>query len=60
MQWLMPQQDKPKDYVISGKQYLCVNSFVDSSGTGIEIEFIGSGLDEVGVVVGHQEIKPVH
>lgn len=54
MQWLMLQQDSAQDYVIStGKQY-SVREFITWSANvlGIEIEFKGIGLDEVGVVVG--------
>ena len=54
MQWLMLQQDEPQDYVIAtGKQY-SVRDFItwSANALGIEIEFNGSGLDEVGVVTG--------
>ena len=52
MQWLMLQQDEPKDYVIaSGKQYT-VREFVEWSARelDIEISFEGNGVDEVGIV----------
>ena len=52
MQWMMLQQDEPQDYVIStGKQY-SVREFIKwtASALGIEIEFKGLGLDEIGVV----------
>lgn len=52
MQWLMLQQDSPRDYVIaSGKQYT-VREFIISSCRiiGIEIEFQGKGLLEVGII----------
>ena len=52
MQWMMLQQDEAKDYVIAtGKQY-SVREFITWSATalGIDIEFKGSGIDEVGVV----------
>jgi GDPmannose 4,6-dehydratase len=52
MQWMMLQQEKPEDFVIAtGIQY-SVRQFVkwSASEIGIEIEFIGSGLDEQGVV----------
>jgi GDP-mannose 4,6-dehydratase len=54
MQWMMLQQDEAKDYVIAtGKQY-SVREFITWSANplGIDIEFKGSGLDEVGVVTG--------
>ena len=53
MQWLMLQQDKPKDYVIAtGKQH-SVREFViwAANALGISIEFKGKGINEVGVVV---------
>ena len=53
MQWLMLQQDNPKDYVIAtGKQY-SVREFIywAADALGIEIEFKGKDIDEVGVVV---------
>jgi len=48
--WLMLQQDKPDDYVIStGKQY-SVKEFVEAAAPyfGLRIEWIGEGLNEVG------------
>ena len=54
MQWMMLQQDKAKDYVIAtGKQY-SVREFItwSANALGIDIEFRGSGIDEVGVVKG--------
>ena len=54
MQWMMLQQDEPRDYVIAtGNQY-SVREFITwaASALGIDIEFRGTGLDEVGVVVG--------
>ena len=53
MQWLMLQQDVPEDFVIAtGKQY-SVRDFINWSATalGIELEFKGSGLKEIGIVV---------
>ncbi|MDB4059878.1 GDP-mannose 4,6-dehydratase [Gammaproteobacteria bacterium] len=52
MQWMMLQQDSPEDFVIStGIQY-SVRQFVEWSARelGIEIEFIGEGLNETGIV----------
>ena len=52
MQWMMLQQDHAKDYVIAtGKQY-SVREFItwSANALGIDIEFKGSGIDEIGVV----------
>ena len=52
MQWMMLQQEKPDDFVIAtGKQY-SVREFIIWSAheLGIEIEFIGDGIDEIGRV----------
>lgn len=49
--WLMLQQDKPKTYIISsGKQY-SIKYFVElvCKYFNIDIEWSGSGLDEVGI-----------
>lgn len=54
MQWMMLQQDEARDYVIAtGKQY-SVREFIrwTANALGIEIEFKGSGIDEIGVVTG--------
>ena len=54
MQWMMLQQDEAKDYVIAtGKQY-SVREFItwSANALGIDIEFRGTGVDEVGVVAG--------
>ena len=54
MQWLMLQQSAPQDFVIAtGKQYT-VRQFIhwSAKALGIEIEFRGSGINEVGVVIG--------
>ena len=53
MQWLMLQQDCPKDYVIaSGKQF-SVRDFIiwSANALGIILEFKGKGIDEIGIVV---------
>jgi len=52
MQWMMLQQDEPKDYVIAtGKQH-SVRDFItwSANSLGIDIEFRGEGIDEVGIV----------
>ena len=54
MQWMMLQQDEARDYVIAtGKQY-SVREFItwSANALGIDIEFKGAGLDEVGIVTG--------
>lgn len=52
MQWMMLQQNEPKDYVIAtGVQY-SVKEFIEKSALqlGISIRWEGAGLDEVGIV----------
>lgn len=54
MQWMMLQQDEARDYVIAtGNQY-SVREFITwtANALGIDIEFRGSGLTEVGCVTG--------
>ena len=56
MQWLMLQQEGPEDFVIAtGVQY-SVRDFVrwSAQALGIELEFSGSGMDEVALVSGIQ------
>ena len=50
MQWLMLQQEKPKDYVIATGQTYSVKEFVEKSCKylGYDIEFEGSDINEVG------------
>ena len=51
MQWMMLQQDEPRDFVIAtGKQY-SVRHFVEEVATRLEmkLEWQGKGLDEIGV-----------
>jgi len=51
MQWLMLQQDTPKDYVIStGKQY-SVRDFVNKCAKllSMNIKWVGKGIDEKGI-----------
>ena len=52
MQWLMLQQENPKDYVIASGQQFSVREFIIWSANvlGIEIEFQGNGIDEIGKV----------
>ena len=66
--WLILQQDKPEDFVIATGVQHSVREFTDLAfrHAGIELEFKGKGLDEVGVVktvnsaISHQPsaIKP--
>lgn len=51
-QWLMLQQDEPKDFVISTGHQISVRSFVEAASRclGIEIIWRGEGLNEVGAV----------
>ena len=50
--WLILQQDKPEDYVIATGVTTRVREFVRMAFAfvGIEIEFKGEGVDEIGVV----------
>ncbi|KAA3632596.1 MAG: GDP-mannose 4,6-dehydratase [Proteobacteria bacterium] len=52
MQWLMLQQDQPRDYVIATGEQHSVRDFVDRAATeiGIRIEWSGSGAEETGRV----------
>ena len=52
MQWLMLQQEKPRDYVIAtGRQY-AVREFVEAAAKklGVRISWNGAGVSEVGLV----------
>lgn len=53
MQWLMLQQEIPDDYVISSGVQFSVREFITWSGLalGIQIEFSGEGIEEIGRVV---------
>lgn len=48
--WLMLQQDEPDDYVVATGETRTVRDFVTAAfqKVGIEIEFSGTGVDEVG------------
>ncbi|OUX64062.1 MAG: GDP-mannose 4,6-dehydratase [Gammaproteobacteria bacterium TMED281] len=52
MQWLMLQQKKPNDYVISSGEQHSVRSFVEKAAfyIGLEISWKNSGINEVGYV----------
>lgn len=53
MQWMMLQQDVADDFVIATGKQISVREFVKLSAkeAGIELEFTGSGIDEVATVV---------
>jgi len=56
MQWLMLQQDVAEDYVIATGRQCSVRDFIVMSGRelGIELEFSGVGVDEVGRIAAIQ------
>ncbi len=62
MQWLMLQQDKPKDYVISSGKQISVRDFVNKSACelGFQIEWSGEGVDEIGIVKNLNEGSSEH
>lgn len=51
--WLILQQDKPEDFVISTGVTTTVRDFIKMAfkEVGVEVAFSGDGVDEVGVVV---------
>lgn len=52
MQWMMLQQEQPEDFVIATGKQISVREFVKMSALnlGIELEFIGEGVEEVAKV----------
>ena len=61
--WLIQQQEKPEDFVIATGVQHSVREFTDLAfkHAGIELEFQGEGLDEIGVVKSiDQELSTVH
>lgn len=52
MQWLMLQQETADDFVIATGEQISVRDFVSlaARNIGVDIEFKGSGVDEVGVI----------
>jgi len=52
MQWLMLQQEQPRDYVIATGQQISVRDFVRMAAqeAGMELEFSGGGIDEIAIV----------
>lgn len=59
MQWMMLQQEKPEDYVIATGQQYSVRQFIEKTAKvlGMQIQWMGSGLDEVGYCNGRAIIK---
>ena len=53
MQWLMLQQEEANDFVIATGQQITVREFIvlAAKELGVELEFQGKGLDEIGVVI---------
>ncbi len=51
MMWLMLQQESPDDFVIGTGETHTIREFVEKSfkEIGIELEWVGSGLDEMGL-----------
>ena len=54
MQWMMLQQDEPRDYVIATGVQHSVREFIiwAAQALGIDIQFKGSGVDEIAFVSG--------
>lgn len=52
MQWMMLQQDEPKDYVIATGKQISVREFIHKAveHVGVQIEFTGEGLNEIGTI----------
>ena len=52
MQWLMLQQEKPRDFVIATGHQYSVRDFVNAAASvlGIKITWCGSGVDETGTI----------
>jgi GDPmannose 4,6-dehydratase len=52
MQWLMLQQEKPRDFVIATGQQYSVRQFLiwAAEELGLTLRFAGAGVDEVGIV----------
>jgi GDPmannose 4,6-dehydratase len=52
MQWMMLQQDEPRDFVIATGQQHSVRQFVEKAASrlGVQLEWRGEGVKEEGVV----------
>ena len=57
--YMMLMQDKPDNYVIANGETYSVRDFVELAfqEIGIQIEWIGEGLNEIGVEKGHTLVK---
>src|ERR1700712_4532631 len=57
--WLILQQDVPEDFVIATGVTTPVRDFVIMAfaEVGIQLEFFGSGIDEIGVVAGCEDLE---
>lgn len=55
--WLIMQQDEPDDYVISTGVSTSIKDFIKLSAVqiGLEVEFMGEGVKEYGMIKGIQE-----
>ncbi|NMH60182.1 GDP-mannose 4,6-dehydratase [Alteromonas ponticola] len=64
MQWMMLQQDVPRDFVIATGKQISVREFVKlaANEAGLSIEFTGEGIDEVAKItkVNNSEITNVN
>ncbi len=62
MQWMMLQQEQPDDFVIATGKQISVREFVRLAAleVGVELEFRGEGVDEVGVVKSVDSNKAPH
>jgi GDPmannose 4,6-dehydratase len=60
--WLMLQQDKPEDFVIATGVTTSVRDFTKLAfkEVGIEVEFVGSGEKEIGIVKSLDNVKLTH
>jgi GDPmannose 4,6-dehydratase len=52
MQWMMLQQDKPEDFIISTGTQHSVREFITWSAAelGINLRFEGDGINEIGII----------
>ena len=52
MQWMMLQQEEPKDYVIATGVHYSVREFIEKSAAkrGISIRWEGCGINEIGII----------
>jgi len=59
MQWLMLQQDSPEDFAIATGEQHSVRDFVNAAAKELEIDinWSGSGVDEIGTWKGNEIVK---